>query len=183
MVKRNQYDVEIYEDNYGRYMIGHTFNTNASFYFDVDDYDKIKDYCWYEVTQRHNYHRLEAYSSELKRPIKFHHIINGSNCDHIDRDPLNNRKYNLRKCTQKENTYNHSMRIDNTSGVSGVHWDKMRNKWVSRIGVNGKTKLLGRFDNKDDAIKTRLEAELQYYKDFAPQKHLYEQYGIQINRY
>lgn len=37
---------------------------------------------------------------------------------------------------------------------------------------------LGYFDNKDDAIKARLYAEQKYFKEFAPQKHLYEQYGI-----
>ena len=32
--------------------------------------------------------------------------------------------------------------------------------------------------NKEDAIKARLEAEAKYYGDFAPQKHLFEEYGI-----
>ena len=37
---------------------------------------------------------------------------------------------------------------------------------------------LGHFDNKDDAIRARLNAEVKYFGEFAPQKHLYEQYGI-----
>lgn len=179
MAKCNRYDATIYTDHNGSYMIGYTFNTNKPFYFDVEDYNKIKDYCWYEVTQRNNYHRLEAHSPILKMPIKFHHLLNGHDCDHINRNPLNNRRCNLRKCTKQENNYNHSLRIDNTSGISGVHWYTSRKKWVARIGINGKQKLLGRFDSRDEAITIRLQAESTYYKDFAPQKHLFKQYNIQ----
>jgi hypothetical protein len=39
---------------------------------------------------------------------------------------------------------------------------------------------LGYFINKDDAIKTRLSAEAKYYGEFAPQKHLFEEYGVAI---
>ena len=37
---------------------------------------------------------------------------------------------------------------------------------------------LGSFSNKDDAIKARLNAEAKYFGKFAPQRHLFEQYGI-----
>lgn len=33
-------------------------------------------------------------------------------------------------------------------------------------------------DDKIDAIKARLKAEIKYFGEFAPQKHLYEQYRI-----
>lgn len=51
-------------------------------------------------------------------------------------------------------------------------------KWASKICVNYKTIYLGEFLNKDDAIKVRLEAEVKYFKEFAPQKDLFEEYGI-----
>ena len=38
--KYNKYDLS------GEYGIGWTSNTNQEFYFDLEDYDKIKDYCW-----------------------------------------------------------------------------------------------------------------------------------------
>ena len=46
--------------------------------------------------------------------------------------------------------------------------------------VNGKNIYLGVFVNKEDAIKTRLNAEQKYFGEFAPQQHLYEQYNINI---
>lgn len=52
----------------------------------------------------------------------------------------------------------------NKSGVRGVSWDSARNKWFVSIGYKGKNIKLGRFDNLEDAIKVRKEAEEKYYK-------------------
>ena len=60
----------------------------------------------------------------------------------------------------------------------GVNWERRRNKWRSRIVVDEKEIYLGTFQNKEDAIKARLKAEAKYYGEFAPQRHLFEQYGI-----
>ena len=50
----------------------------------------------------------------------------------------------------------------------------------SYININGRQIHLGLFQNKEDAIKIRLKAEAKYYGEFAPQKHLFEQYKINI---
>ena len=76
------------------------------------------------------------------------------------------------------NTMNKTRQKNNSSGVIGVGWKKDVQKWRVRITIDGKSKLLGEFINKDDAIKVRLEAEQKYFGEFAPQKHLFEQYGI-----
>ena len=72
----------------------------------------------------------------------------------------------------------HSKSIKNTSGVTGVSWSRKRNKWKSVLIFEGKTYYLGCFKNKDDAIKARLLAEIQYYGEYAPQRHLFDQYKI-----
>lgn len=175
--KYNKYDSTIYRDEYGEYMIGYCSNTNNKFYFDVEDYDLIKKYCWRENISR-KYHELTTNNiSSMSNKystnnVRFSKLINCDNYDHIDRNPLNNRKYNLRQCTWNENMYNRGRRSDNTSGVTGVCFDKQTNKWMVSITSNGKRKYLGRFDDKDDAIKARLLAEQKYFQDFAPQKHL-----------
>jgi len=58
------------------------------------------------------------------------------------------------------------VRSDNTSGITGVTYDVSRNKWVAQIAINKKTYMLGRFDNKDDAIAIRKEAEKMPFEDF-----------------
>jgi hypothetical protein len=69
-------------------------------------------------------------------------------------------------------------RCDNTSGITGVVWNKGKQKWVAQIQYKNKMRYLGGFINKDDAIYARLQAEQKYFGEFAPQKHLYEQYNI-----
>lgn len=71
-----------------------------------------------------------------------------------------------------------TLHSNNTSGIIGVYFDKDRQLWMARITVNAKTIRFPRRKNKDDAIRDRLQAEAQYYGEFAPQKHLFEQYNI-----
>lgn len=57
-----------------------------------------------------------------------------------------------------------TLKLNNTSGVTGVIWDKSRNKWVAQIVFQGKHIYLGRYINKEDAIAAREEAEEKYFK-------------------
>lgn len=170
------------EDKYGLYGIGYCVNTGNEFYFDMTDYDIIKNYTWHEhVNQKDNYHSLET-TNELSKKIRMHYLLIGKYCDHADRNPLNNRRYNLRIATHKDNARNHNKQKNNTSGIIGVGWDKACNKWVAYIGLDNKTKKLGRFTNKTDAILERLKAEYELFGEFAPQRHLFEQYKIGVNQ-
>ena len=173
--KVNKYDLT------GKFGIGWTYNTKNEFYFDLEDYDKIKDYCWNEHILSGGYHVLDARIPDSNTIIRMGWIIAGKNYDHADRNPLNNRKSNLRPATKFENAQNHNKRIDNTSGVTGVTFNKNNNTWISRIQVNGKRMLTGIFADKEDAIISRLDAEQKYYGKFAPQKHLFQKYGIEVD--
>ena len=55
---------------------------------------------------------------------------------------------------------------NNTSGVTGVHWAKGKNKWVARIEFQGKNYYLGAFVDKSDAIAVRKEAEQAMFGNF-----------------
>lgn len=174
--------INIYEkrcDENGEYYVGWTSNTNQEFYFDVEDYNKIKEYYWREDIDDKGYHHLRAWDKLKKMIISMHWLIIGKYGDHIDRNPLNNRRNNLRKATFRENSRNQSKSTRNTSGVVGVGWYPRYNKWRAYITLDRNTNLtLGYFNNKDDAIVERLRAEQKYFGEFAPQQHLYEQYGI-----
>lgn len=57
---------------------------------------------------------------------------------------------------------------NNTSGFTGVSWDKRVNKWVAEIKINYKRYRLGFFDNKEDAIRAReiaAENAIEYYQE------------------
>lgn len=96
--------------------------------------------------------------------------------DHINRNTYDCTENNLRICSPSENAKNTSTHKNNTSGVSGVCYNKRENKWIARIGYNYKRINLGRFDTKEEAIKTRLIAEKEYYGEYAPQKELFSLY-------
>lgn len=160
----------------GEYGIGWTNNTNKEFYFDLEDYDKIKNYCWYEDDNGYIVNRLN------NETILMHRLIlnckEGEITDHKYRNKYDNRKQYLRKCNTYENSRNISIPTNNSSGVIGVSWIDDRNKWRSRICVNYEQIILGEFDGMIKAIVERLYAEKKYFGEFAPQRHLFEQYGI-----
>ena len=172
--KSNKYDLS------GEYGVGWTHNTNREFYFDLEDFDKIKDYCWSEMIHKGtNYSCLVARDKNNKTKVMMHNLIKGKFYDHIDRNPLNNRKNNLREATPGQQCQNRNKTRRNTSGVVGVCYNKKSNKWYAYISIDKKPTHLGSFSNKKEAIKARLKSEAKYYGEFAPQRDLFEQYGIE----
>lgn len=82
--------------------------------------------------------------------------------DHIDHNPLNNLRTNLRKVDRKTNGRNVSKGPLNTSGVVGVYWRKREQKWLAQIKVNQKSLHVGYFDNFDEAVIARKAAEQKH---------------------
>lgn len=79
--------------------------------------------------------------------------------DHINRNVADNREVNLRIVTQQQNTQNQGVTKGSVSGISGVIWDKSRNRWVARIMVARKNKSLGRHTDFFEACCARKSAE------------------------
>lgn len=81
--------------------------------------------------------------------------------DHINRNPLDNRKCNLRVCTQFINNQNQS---HNTSGKVGVSYCKRDKMYKAYIRVKRKQISLGMYKNFEDAVKARIKAERKYFR-------------------
>ena len=99
--------------------------------------------------------------------IEIHRFImkpkKGEYVDHINGDTLDNRRSNLRVCTNAANLRNGRIRQNNTSGKTGVWQDKRSGKWVAEIKVNYKKISLGRSKSFEEAIKLRKQAEKKYW--------------------
>lgn len=156
--KYNKYDLS------GEYGIGWTSNTNKEFYFDLEDYDKIKDYCWWETDAGYIY----CVMYDFDKRIGLHNLVTGfPYVDHIKHNKKDNRKSQLREANDRYNSKNQSKHSNNTSGHTGVSLDKEKNKWEAYIGVDYKRIHLGYYHNIEDAIKARKEAEEKYYGEWS----------------
>ena len=89
--------------------------------------------------------------------------------DHIDNDPLNNQRYNLRPATNSQNCMNRQGRANSNSksGVLGVSFDKRHRKWFAQIQIGNKRKTLGRFKTIEEARAVREAAAKIHYGEFS----------------
>lgn len=149
----------------GDYGIGYT-SKGEEFYFDLEDYDLIKDYTWY--IDKDGY--VKARELKQSKNILLHRLLfSYPNCsiDHINHKKFDNRKNNLREVTNSQNSMNSELHKNNTSGVSGVNWDKNLRKWRVRITVNYERIDLGVYSKFEEAVKARKSGEEIYYGKYS----------------
>lgn len=136
---------------------------------DEADYDWLSRYNWTRSGPKigKNY----ATSTVEKKRVYMHRLIlgakTGEQVDHINGDALDNRRANLRLCTKQQNTANSGLPSTNTSGLKGASFDRTKNRWASRIGVNGKYLHLGRFKTKEEAALAYDKAAVEHFGEFA----------------
>ncbi len=135
---------------------------------DIEDVERVKKYKWSEMGG--GYATATYYKDNMKTSILLHRLIMGLNnntdYDHIDGNRKDCRKYNLRPVNKLENGRNRLKPNTNTSGFTGVSWNKLRNMWKSYIQVDYKQKHLGYFNNIREATIERIKAEINYYGEY-----------------
>ena len=140
-----------------------TDSRGKTFTIDAEDWLRVKDYCWY-VGNGYVKAQVSGKSVLLHR-----FLMNPPDdmcVDHINGDPTDERKSNLRIVTKQQNAMNRKKHNNNQSGHTGVNWHKGANKWAASIRYKGNYIHLGSFTNKEDAIKARKDAELKYYGEY-----------------
>ena len=142
-------------------------NEQGLCYFSIKDVQIIIDQDLFHDLMKYSWNKTKKnyIQGEVNgKPIQLSRYI--MNCpenlvvDHINNNPLDNRKCNLRIVTLQENSFNRSSQKNSTSQYVGVSKKSDRNKWVSVI--NGK--FLGYFDDEIEAAKARDTAVKKYYK-------------------
>ena len=137
---------------------------------DSDDFEKVKRYTW--CIGKTGY----PVANTGKKVVKLHrYILNLSDSkdirDHINGNPLDNRKSNLRKCTVADNNKNCKLSKNSKTGYTGVLLTRS-GKYRARIMVNRKEIGLGIYETMEEAIFARRKAEEKYYGDYAPYKNI-----------
>ena len=145
------------------------FREGKKFIINTDDYEKyVKGYSFKLSVAGY----VQYSSSKDGLHNKYLHRVilgqpNGKDVDHINRNPLDNRRENLRICTHQQNQFNKTKRSDNTSGYKGVYFHKQKQKFRAQIMVDKKPKHLGYFDTAERAHEEYQKAALKLHGNFA----------------
>jgi hypothetical protein len=146
---------------------------------DDEDYPKLGRFTWrknnygYVVREVHiGYVLKEGRKKRVRKMVLLHRSIIGMLSkklvvDHINGDPLDNRRENMRVCTRSQNIRNAKIKKTNKSGYKGVSWFKRKRKWVAYIHYMYKSYHLGYFNDLEDAAKAYDKAALQYFGEYA----------------
>lgn len=162
--KKNLYDLS------KEFGIGYTTNTNVEFFFDLDDYEIIKNYTWLENDQGYIVSFIDGKLVRMHRLIMkpdTDELIDHKNCKRFD-----NQKQNLRIATQQLNGINRGANKNNTLGIKGVFFDKKSQKYVAKIMVNGESIILGYYENLEEARDIREKTEKDIFGEFAYKKEV-----------
>ena len=133
----------------------------------VDDWD-------FEKLNRHNWYCHKGYAVRKganRSYIAMHRVVLGTpsdrDTDHINRNRLDNRRENLRACTESENQHNTEKPKHNTSGYKGVYWRKDQNKWIAKIKFQKKEIHIGCFGDFVSAVIAYNRVALRLHGEFA----------------
>lgn len=136
---------------------------------DVEDVEKIQDYHWY-ITQKGNGYYI--YNNDLGPIHRYIMNVTDKNniIDHINRNPKDNRKNNLRITCHSGNKRNLPIKSNNTSGITGVRYDSIRDRWCAeirdlnrkKISTNFSCRKYGFNEAKSMAINFRKQKEIEY---------------------
>lgn len=171
--KYNEYDLS------REYGVGKSGNTDDLFYFELSDFNKIKDIYW-TVHNVNGTNTISGHHPDSNKTVYMHVQIGFKGYDHIDRNELNNLHNNLRPCTHQENCCNRerSKKISAT-GFTGVYLLPYGN-YLVMLTQKYKTVFCKTYETFAEAKIARLKAEAKFFGEFAPHRDLFEEYGITI---
>ncbi len=151
---------------------------------DDEDYEWLNKDSWYahraegrtKITDYYVKNSKKIGNKKVKITLMHRLIMNapkGVCVDHIDRNPFNNQRSNLRFATYQQNAFNKSKITNKTSIYLGVYLNKKakinnREKiWLAKIKLNSGNVHLGSFKTEIDAAKAYNEMALKHFGEFA----------------
>lgn len=142
-------------------------NTGREFIFDKDMKEKLQGYGWNKngpgyLHARVNGEMTFAHHLVVKKPGPRLGVV-----DHINRNPLDNRRVNLRIISQSENLVNSCRRSDNRTGYKGVAFNRERGKFIAFANKNRRRIFIGRFDTAEEVAMAYDKKAIELYGERA----------------
>lgn len=161
--KYNTYDLDNYD-----FGVGYCDN-GTYFFFDKEDYDKIKEYSWWYDGRYVIAHSLknDKYTTDT---IRMHRVVMDIEdrenivIDHINLIRYDCRKINLRKANATQNAINKDCSHLSSTGVTGVR--KENSKWLATIKCNKQKYRIGLYNTFEEAVDARRNAEIELFGAF-----------------
>lgn len=155
-------DLHIYDDKC--YIVLRDYKYNVVGVAIVDEADA-------ELVSMYKWHMLNKYVETSRGPdkckVKLHKLITGyDHTDHIDNDPLNNTRLNLRECTSQQNSCNIKKSVGKIP-YKGVRKYSTPGKYRAVINVNYKSITSKVCNSIEEAALKYNEMALQYHGEFA----------------
>ena len=137
---------------------------------DDEDFEELSSFSWY----------MSSYGYAARRPLKngklqmimMHRQILGLGkedrqifTDHVNGNRLDNRRSNLRTCTQAQNNRNRPRQVNNTTGYKGVS-KASATTFRAQIKVNGKKIRIGTYKTAEEAYRAYCDAAKKYHGEF-----------------
>jgi HNH endonuclease/AP2 domain len=151
-------------------------NTDILLLVDDEDYELVSKHSWSALRSNMNYGSeditgyitsVRSETSGKQKTVYIHRLImncpKGMVVDHINRDPRDNRKENLRICTPQQNGYNR--KPQSRIGYKGVSTSKYG--FVARISKNHKTIQIGTFATAEEAALAYNQKAIEMFGEFA----------------
>jgi hypothetical protein len=115
------------------------------------------------------YVRRDIVEDGVRRAELLHRVVtaapDGLVVDHINGDTTDNRRENLRVCTNAENLRNRRIHKNNKAGIKGVYRD--RNKFRAQISFERRQIHIGTFDTAEEAKSAYDKYALELHGEFA----------------
>ena len=136
---------------------------------DDEDFEELSKHRWYCDSRGYAVRKL-ARDGGRQKALYVHIAILGNTegleIDHINGNPLDNRRENLRHVTHQQNIHNRKP-VGASSQYKGVCWYKRDCRWLARIVLDGKRTHLGYYKLEMDAARAYNEAARVMFGEYA----------------
>lgn len=133
-----------------------------------EDYEIVNQYNWSAAIMSNTEEYL-AKACINGKTIRMHNLILKTNkvIDHINNNPLDNRRENLRICSQHQNIMNNRGHKNSTSKYKGVSWQNRSSKWVVQITHNRKVQFSKLFIDEEEAARAYDKKAKELFGEYA----------------